>query len=86
MKIKSMEAIRKVLLEDPKTQKKEYNWLFLAKVLREMGFKIFLEFNRMMPQPETLFRERRELLNRKNKFKCDYPLEDNVTIEKQGKV
>lgn len=83
--MKLITAVEKILTEDPKTQKPEYNWLFLAKVLREMGFKIFIEFDRRMPSPETLFRERRELINRKNKYSENFIQESNVTIEKPSK-
>lgn len=79
-----IDAVSRVLKEDKRTQRYEYNWLFLAKTLREMGFKIFINFDPRMPSPETLFRERREVLNRKNKYSKDFILEDNVTIEKDG--
>ena len=65
--MKLTDAIQKILIEDPKTQRPEYNWLLLAKVLREMGFKIFIDFDKRMPSPETIFRERRDLINRKTK-------------------
>lgn len=79
---KLIEAVEKVLREDPKTRETKYNWLFLARVLREMGFKIYLHFDSSMPSPETLFRERRELMNRKNKYPGVFLPEENVTIEK----
>lgn len=79
--MKLIEAVEKVLQEDKKTRESAYNWLFLTKVLRMMGFKIFIEFNRVMPSPETLFRERREIMNRKNKYEKDFMPEDNVTYE-----
>lgn len=80
--MKLMEAVEEVLEEDPKTRHSSYNWLFLAKVLRKMGFKIFIEFTRTMPSPETLFRERREILNKKNKYSKEYIPEEGITIEK----
>jgi len=78
----NIEIVEKILKEDPRTRKGEYNWLFLAKVLRERGFKIYIEFDRKMPSPETLFRERREILNRRNTFPEDYVAEEGVTFEK----
>ncbi len=77
-----LDVVDRILEEDPKTQRSEYNWLFLAKVLREMGFKIFITFDSKMPSPETLFRERREILNKRNKYPKSYIPEENVTIEK----
>lgn len=77
-----MEAVKQVLEEDPRTRRGEYNWLFLAKVLRVMGYKIFIEFNRKMPSPETLFRERREIINKRNIYKKDFQPEEGVTYEK----
>jgi hypothetical protein len=79
-----IDAIKKVLEEDPRTRMKEYNWMFIAKALREMGFKIFIEFDPRMPSPETLFRERREILNKRNTYSEDYKMPDNITIEKPG--
>lgn len=79
------EAVERVLRDDPKTRKTEYNWLFLTKVLREMGFKIYIEFSSRMPSPETLFRERRDLMNKKNKYPDTYDLPEHVTIEKPSK-
>lgn len=78
-------AVEKILNEDPRTRRYEYNWLFLSKVLREMGFKIFIEFNKGMPSPETLFRERREIINKRNKYVANFKLEENVTIEQPSK-
>lgn len=81
--MKSIEAVEQVLEEDTKTRQSEYNWLFLAKVLKKMEFKIYIEFNRNMPSPETLFREKREILNKQNKYKKDFTPEEGVTYEKK---
>jgi hypothetical protein len=84
--ISSIEAVEKILNENPKTRESSYNWMFLAQTLREMGFKIFIEFDFRMPSPETLFRERREILNKRNKFlNSKESLGEGVTIEKPGK-
>lgn len=77
--MKLIEAVEKILEEDPKTRRSEYSWLFFVKVLREMDFKIFVEFSSKMPSPETLFRERREILNKRNKYPEKFIPEDNVT-------
>lgn len=81
-KMKLMKAIENVLEEDARTREPRYNWLFFVKVLREMGFKIFIKFDYKMPSPETLFRERREILNKRNKYPKSFEPEENVTIEK----
>jgi len=80
--MKLIEAVEEILEEDPKTREKEYSWLFFVKVLRRMGFKIFLTFDSKMPAPETLFRERREILNKRNKYPDTFEPEENVTIER----
>lgn len=79
-----IDAVEKVLKEDKRTHDSSYNWLFVAKVLRELGFEIFIKFDRKMPSPETIFRERREVLNKKNKFPKSFKLEDNVKIIEPG--
>ncbi len=79
--MKLIEAVENILEEDPRTREKEYSWLFFVKVLRSMGFKIFITFDRKMPAPETLFRERREILNKRNKYSKDFQPEEGVTIE-----
>lgn len=79
IKMRIIEAVEEVLKEDPRTRKSEYAWLFFSKVLRRMGFKIWIEFDSKMPSPETLFRERREILNRRNTFPEDFIPEENTT-------
>lgn len=87
--MKSIEAIEEVLEEDPRTRDPQYNWLFVTQVLRKLGFTVWLNFDRRMPSPETLFREKREILNRRNTYGKDkfgdYNLGDGVTVEKEGK-
>ncbi len=82
--MKLIDAVQKVLDEDPRTRHKDYHWLYLAKVLREMGFDIYIRFDRRMPSPETLFREKREIINKRNRYPKDFFPEENVTIEKPG--
>ncbi len=84
--MKLIEAVEHVLTEDKRTRDPRYNWLFLVKVLREMGFKMSIAFDPKMPSPETLFRERREIINRRNKYSKDFKPEDGVTIEKPGNL
>ena len=84
--MKSMEAVEEILKEDPRTRKKEYNWLFFTQVLRKLGFKTFIEFDRRMPSPETLFREKREILNRRNKYAEDFIPEEGITYEKPTSI
>jgi len=81
-----IEAVEEVLDEDARTRKKEYNWLLLAKVLRLLEFKIYIEFSRQMPEPETIFRARRELINKRNKYPDEFVPEEGVTYgKKKGK-
>lgn len=80
-----LDAANKVLAEDPRTRDTEYAWLFLVKVLKEMGFQIFLEFDGSMPSPETLFRARRDIMNKKNSYGKSESLGENVRIERPGR-
>jgi len=84
--MKLIDAIEEVLEEDPRTREPHGNWLFFVKTLRKMGFQIYLTFDRKMPAPETLFRERREILNKRNKYAKDFEPEEGVTIEKSNKT
>ena len=84
--MKLIEAVEEVLTEDPRTRRKEFQWLFFTQVLRKMGFSIFIEFNSKMPSPETLFREKREILNKRNKFPEDFVPEEGIIYESIEKV
>lgn len=81
MKLK--QAVEEVLEEDARTRQTANSWLFMAKVLRKLEFKIFIEFSRKMPSPETLFRERRDVLNKGNKYSKDFIPEEGVSYEKK---
>lgn len=81
-KIRLIDAIEEVLLEDPKTRENKYQWTFLAKVLRKLGFKIWIEFDPALPSPDAMLTERRTVLNKKNKFPEDFEPEPNTTYEK----
>lgn len=77
----SIEIVEQVLKEDPRTRETINGWLFLSSVLRKLGFKVYIDFDRKMPSPETLFRERREILNRRNKFPEEFIPEEGITYE-----
>lgn len=83
--MKLIDAVEKILAEDPRTRDPKYAWLYFTKVLREMGFEIFVKFDPLMPSPETLFRERRHVLNKKNLYSKNFFPEDGVTYESPGK-
>jgi len=78
-----IDAVEKILEEDPRTRKNEYLWLYLIKVLRTMGFKVHITFDRSMPSPESIIKERRDILNKKNKYPNEFVPEDGVTYEKR---
>lgn len=80
--MKLIEAAEKVLKEDPRTRQNKFLWLYLAKVLREMGFKLWIEYDSDMPSPDAMLTERRQILNKKNKFPQDFVAEEGVTYEK----
>lgn len=83
--MKLIEAVEKILEEDPRTRKNEYLWLYLIKVLRTMGFKIHIVFDRSMPSPESIIKERRDVLNKKNRYPDEFIPEENVTYEHMNK-
>ena len=81
--MKLIEAVEKVLEEDPRTRKQEYLWLYIIKVLRVMGFKLHIVFDSKMPSAESIIKERRDVLNKKNKYPNEFIPEDGVTYEKR---
>ena len=82
--MKLIEAVEKVLEDDPRTRRKEYLWLYLIKVLRVMGFKLQIVFDERMPSPESIIKERRDVLNKKNKYSHEFIPEEGVTYEKKS--
>ena len=69
-KLETTKAIvRKVLERDEATRNSD-TWLIIQ-VLREMGFKVFLEYDRIkdMPSFESIRRSRQFWQNTKGKFK-----------------
>ncbi len=81
--MKLIEAVEKVLEEDPRTRRQEYLWLYIIKVLRVMGFKLQIVFDSRMPSPESIIKERRDVLNKKNKYSHEFIPEEGVTYEKK---
>lgn len=80
MKLK--EAAEKVLKEDRRTRENgRWLWLFLAKTLREMGFKVWIEIENDIPSPDAMLTERRRILNKQNMFPEDFTPEEGVTYE-----
>ncbi len=65
--MKLMQVYEEVLKENPKTREQGYIWLYLAKVLRKMGFKLFIDIEPSMPSPDSIFTIRRKILNGKSK-------------------
>lgn len=84
--MKLIEAVEKVLREDPKTRDNKYLWLYVVKVLRELGFKVYLEFEKGLPSPDAMLTERRILLNKKNIFPEDHGAQEGVTYSKPSGV
>jgi len=82
LKMKLIEAVEEVLEEDPRTRRNEYLWLYLSTVLRKMGFRIYINFDKMMPSPESIIKERRDVLNKRNKYPEDFLPEEGTTYEK----
>ena len=86
--MKLITAVEEVLEEDPKTRRNEYLWTFVIKVLNKMGHKAFVEMKRGMPSPESIIKERRNILNNpanKEKYgniRGEFVPEENVTYEK----
>lgn len=79
-----MEASEEVLKEDPRTRENSYLWLYMAKVLRKMGFKIYIQFDSKMPSPDSMLTERRTILHKKNLFAKDFSPEEGVTYQTPG--
>ena len=84
--MKLIKAVEEILEEDPRTRKNEYLWLYLSSVLRRMGFKIYISFDKNMPSPESIIKERRDVLNKKNKYPEDFIPEEGVTFESPSNI
>ena len=60
--MKLMEAAEEVLKENPKTRQKGYLWLYLAQVLRKMGYKLYIDIESTMPSPDSMLTEKQKSL------------------------
>ncbi len=76
-----IDAVEEVLEEDPKTRKQEYLWSFFVKVLNKMDHRAFIQFSHKMPSPESIIAERRNVLNKKNKYGKEFIPEEGITYE-----
>ena len=70
--MKLITAVEEVLEEDPKTREQEYLWSFFVKVLNKLGYRTYVEFKKGIPSPESIIKERRDVLNKKNKYPKDF--------------
>lgn len=80
--MKLITAVEEVLEEDARTRRQEYLWTFVIKVLNKMGYKAFVQMKRGMPSPESIVKERRTILNKRNKYGKDFVPEEGITYEK----
>ncbi|HEB47326.1 MAG TPA: hypothetical protein ENI22_02550 [Candidatus Pacearchaeota archaeon] len=70
--MKLTEAAEKVLREDPRTRDTKYQWLFISKVLKEIGIKFYVDYyGSKLPSPDSMLVLRRTILNKKNRFPED---------------
>lgn len=84
--MKLIEAVEEVLEEDPKTRQQEYLWIFFIKVLNKLGYNSYVTLKKGIPSPESIIKERRDVLNKRNKYPKDFIPEFGVTYEKQDKT
>ncbi|MBW8060625.1 MAG: hypothetical protein FVQ78_09990 [Solirubrobacterales bacterium] len=84
--MKLIEAVEATLQEDKRTRDNKYLWLYMITVLRKLGFSIFIDFNGKMPSPESILKERRDVLHKKNKYSEEYVPEEGVTFEPKEDV
>ena len=80
--MKLIEAVEEVLEEDPKTREQEYLWTFFVKVLNKLGHRTYIEFKKGIPSPESIIKERRDVLNKRNKYPKEFTPEEGITFEK----
>ena len=82
--MKLIDACDKVLHEDPRTRDNKYLWTYFVKVLNELGISIYIKFQPGMPSPESIIKERRDLLNKpdpktgKLRYKRKFEPEENT--------
>lgn len=83
------EIVNKLLSENPKLREnsKKSNWMLSFKVVQEIAHfhhkEIFIPFDLIpfLPSFESIAREKRDILNRKNEFN-DFVPDPNITYEK----
>ena len=85
--MKLIEACNKVLEEDPRTRDNKYLWTYFVKVLNELDIQIYIKFKQGMPSPESIIKERRDLLHKpdpktgKPRYEKEFVPEVGVTYE-----
>lgn len=80
--MKLIEAVEEVLEEDPRNRQQEYLWLFFIKVLNKLGYATHIQLKKGIPSPESIIKERRDVLNKRGKYKEDFEPEEGVSFEK----
>lgn len=83
--MKLIEAVEEVLEEDPKTREQEYLWIFFIKVLNKLGYSSYVALKKGIPSPESIIKERRDVLNKRNKYPKTFEQEEGVTYEPKQK-
>ncbi len=78
--MKLIEAVEEVLEEDARTRKQEYLWLFFIKVLNKLGYTTHIKLQKGIPSPESIIKERRDVLNKKNKYPEEFEPEEGITF------
>ncbi len=83
--MKLIKAVEEILEEDPRTREQEYLWTFFVKVLNKLGYHTYIEFKKGIPSPESIIKERRDILNKKNKYPKTFIPEEGITYGKPRK-
>ncbi|KKL88481.1 hypothetical protein LCGC14_1924290 [marine sediment metagenome] len=87
-----IDSIEKVLEEDDRlknTRDSFQSWIYLTKVAREIGINIIIDFKTLKgkPSPESIIKERRDVLNspkfkeRFSHLRDKFVPEENMTYE-----
>ena len=79
--MKLIEAVEEVLEEDPRTRDQAYLWTFFIKVLNKLGYPSHVQFKKGIPSPESIIKERRDVLNKRNKYPKEFIPEEGITYE-----
>lgn len=62
------QAVTEVMQEDPRTREPKYDWLLIYEVLKKLGFNLSGRWDWNMPQPESITRCRRQILDTEGRF------------------